>query len=180
MGKSEVRSPQLEAWQGVFGDAYVERNAPEPDVMEARLGMWREILARLSDDPPTSIFEVGANLGLNLRALRRLADARLMALEPNATARNRLIADDVLAESDVFDGAAQSIELPDEAADMVFTSGVLIHIAPADLSSACTEIHPIARKYIGCIEYFSVTPEEVRYRGQDDLLFKRDFDSVQT
>lgn len=175
MGKKDIPSPQLDAWQGDFGDAYIERNAPEPEIMEARRGMWRKILTPLSDDPPTSIFEVGANIGLNLRALGELTDARLMAIEPNASARKRLIADDVLAADDIYEGVAQSIDLPDGAADMVFTSGVLIHISPADLGAACTEIHRISNKYIACIEYFSDTPEEVRYRSQDGLLFKRDF-----
>ena len=61
------------------------------------------------------------------------------------------------------------------AVDFAFTSGVLIHIHPDDLLAACRDIHRVTRRYIGCLEYFSAEPEEVRYRDRDGLLFKRDF-----
>ena len=35
----------------------------------------------------------------------------------------------------------------------------------------------MSRRYILCAEYFAREPEEVPYRGQTGLLFKRDFGS---
>ena len=70
---------------------------------------------------------------------------------------------------------AFQLPLADLSIDLVFTAGVLIHIAPDDLGRATGEIVRVARKYVLCIEYFSHTAVEVSYRGQMGLLFKRDF-----
>ena len=103
--------------------------------------------------PPRSILEVGANIGLNLRALTRLSGADFLALEPNAVARERLVQDGVVPAANVFDGLASAIPLPDASVDLAFTSGVLIHIHPNDLLASCREIHRVARRYVVCIEY---------------------------
>ena len=169
--KQSPSSRQLEAWRGDFGDAYRDRNVADEAVIAARTAMWTRILQPLAGDPPQSILEVG----LNLRALAGLTPARLMALEPNTGARQRLIDDGVVSADDAHDGAANQIPLADGAVDMAFTCGVLIHIAPDDLAASCAEIHRVSKRYIACAEYFADTPQEVRYRGQGGLLFKRDF-----
>ena len=94
-------TPQLETWRGEFGDSYTGRNIADTEMMGARTKMWAEILRPIAGDPPVSILEVGANLGINLRALKQLTDAHLTALEPNASARKRLIDDKVVEPSDV-------------------------------------------------------------------------------
>ena len=171
----DTSSAQLAAWQGEFGDDYVDRNSADEVALAARTKMWTRILDSLSADPPATILEVGANLGLNLRSLDRVTSARLMAVEPNQKARDHLIADGVVRTEDVHDGIAAAIPLPDSTADLVFTSGVLIHIAPDDLLASCREIHRVAKRYVLSIEYFADRPEEVEYRGREGLLFKRDF-----
>jgi pseudaminic acid biosynthesis-associated methylase len=170
-------SLQLEKWRGEFGDAYIER-CPADEVRLRRSTVeWANLLGKLSGDPPASILEVGANVGANLLAINRLTDAELWALEPNTRARHAIASSGVIAQDRIIDGTAQRIPLPDGKIDLVFTSGVLVHIAPQDLLVACTEIHRCARKYIVCIEYFSDEPEEKVYRGHSELLFKRDFGS---
>lgn len=168
---------QVTFWRGAFGDAYRERNAPSEAAVQAKIAVWSRVLRALCGAPPDSILEIGANTGINLRALRQVTSATLSALEPNAEARKQLLRDGVIAPDNVYDGFASAIPLPDAAADLVFTSGVLIHIAPDDLPQACREIHRVARRYIGCIEYFSAVPEEKSYRGHAGVLFKRDFGS---
>ena len=168
---------QVTFWRGAFGDAYGERNAPTEEAVQAKIAVWARILRALCGRQPGSILEIGANNGLNLRALRQLTSATLSALEPNTEARRHLARDGVVAQDRIHDGFASAIPLPDAAADLVFTSGVLIHIAPDDLPQACREIHRVAGRYIGCIEYFSDAPEEKPYRGHDGVLFKRDFGS---
>jgi ubiquinone/menaquinone biosynthesis C-methylase UbiE len=59
--------------------------------------------------------------------------------------------------------------------DLVFTSGVLIHIAPADLPRALDEIHRCSRSYIFGAEYYAPAVAEVHYRGHDELLWKMDY-----
>jgi pseudaminic acid biosynthesis-associated methylase len=166
---------QAEFWRGEFGDSYTERNAVSPDQLRARCAMWSNILSHTLAVPPQSILEIGANIGVNLRALRALTDARLFATEPNEKARRRLIEEGVLDASNVRDGLASSIDWPDAVADLVFTSGVLIHIHPDNLEASLREIHRCTNRWIVTIEYFSDKPEMIPYRGREDLLFKRDF-----
>lgn len=175
MGISARETAQLDFWRGEFGDSYAERNAVTPEHLAARTTMWARILRPTMRRSPTSILEVGANVGLNLRALRRLTSASLYALEPNAKARQRLIADNVIPEDRVLDGAASAIALPDAAVDLAFTCGVLCHIHPDDLPATTAEIHRVTSRYVACIEYFAVMPEEIPYHGHRDVLFKRDF-----
>src|SRR5262245_9879934 len=105
-------TPQLELWQGSFGDAYTDRNIPSPEQLQGRVAMWTEILAHMSAPTPDSILEVGANLGINLRALRKLMQARLMAVEPNSKARGILTGDGVVNGSDVYAGIASDLPVP--------------------------------------------------------------------
>lgn len=166
---------QLQAWRGDFGAAYMERNPVEEATVRARARMWARILQPLEARPPDSILEVGANVGINLHALRRVSGARLCAVEPNETARATLARAGVVATEDLHAGVAQHLPVADASADLVFTSGVLIHIAPHDLAATYDELHRVARRFIVLVEYFADQPEEIAYRGEQGLLFKRDF-----
>lgn len=169
----------LDEWRGAFGDSYISRNEDSAENIRRRVPMWARILRPLAgpSQPPASVLEVGANIGLNLRALSSPTGATLHALEPNATARQRLIDDGVLPQGQVLDGSAIDIGLTDESIDLVFTCGVLIHVSPEDLLAACREMHRVAKRYILSVEYFAQTPEERTYHSRDGLLFKRDFGS---
>lgn len=174
---TKTNTPQLDFWRGSFGDSYTGRNAASPEHIRARVKLWAEILSYTISAPPSSILEVGANIGNNLRALKILTGARMYALEPNDSARNVLVGDHIVDEADLLEGDASSIDLPDGVADLSFTSGVLIHIAPDHLLKSMCEIHRCSRQWVACVEYFSDKPEMIPYRGQDDRLFKRDFGS---
>ncbi len=175
MTDNQSETLQLKAWRGEFGDNYTERNVADDLALHARTRMWARILDPLIGDEPNSILEVGANLGLNLRAVKRLSKARLTAVEPNSAARERLVADKILPAEAVHDATAGELPFADGVFDLAFTSGVLIHIAPDELGSACDEIYRVVSKYILCCEYFSDKEETISYRGRDGLLFKRDF-----
>lgn len=162
-------------WRGDFGDAYTDRNAVSDQKLAVLTAHWARIMRVADGLPPRSILEVGANIGLNLRALRRLTDAEFFALEPNSVARKRLVDDQVVPASNVLDGLASRVPLKDASVDLAFTSGVLIHIHPKDLAASCNEIYRVSRRYIACIEYFSDKEEEISYRGHTEALFKRDF-----
>jgi pseudaminic acid biosynthesis-associated methylase len=166
---------QLSHWQGQFGNDYTDRNLSTAETLQARKRLWSEILALCAPKIPASIVEIGSNIGVNLRALADLTPATLYALEPNDRARAQLVKDSVVPPERAMEGTAAAIPLPDAACDLAFTSGVLIHIHPDDLLAATTEIVRVARRYVVCIEYFADRAEEVTYRGQPGLLFKRDF-----
>jgi len=173
-----TESPQVEFWKGEFGDFYTDRNVASSEQKHARIALWSEILAHTISVPPSTILEIGANLGINLRALRLLSSARLYAVEPNEKARAILVRDGVVAPTDARAGSASNVDLPDGVADLAFTSGVLIHIAPDDLPASLKEIHRCSKRWIACIEYFSDKPEMIPYRGHDERLFKRDFGAL--
>ncbi len=168
---------QERLWRGGFGDAYTARNAASEAKLAALTAQWAAVLRPTIGAPPRSILEVGANIGLNLRALARLTNAGLYAVEPNARAREALVADGVVPPGHALDGLCEAIPLADRSMELVFTSGVLIHVHPDNLLAACREIHRVSSRYVVCIEYFAAKPEEVRYRDQSEALFKRDFGS---
>lgn len=175
MTSSYEKTKQVEFWQGQFGNEYTDRNAAAADQIRARTAMWSRILHSTVGAPPKSFIEVGANLGLNLRALKNISDAEMIAVEPNAGARERLVADKVVTSENVHDGIAANLPLEDGSADLSFTSGVLIHIHPDDLLASYREIHRVSRRYVVSVEYFADQPTEINYRGNEGFLFKRDF-----
>ena len=158
----------LEFWRGEFGNDYTARNS-DGDI-EAHVNLWYDILGCFPTRPLNSALEIGAGSGNNLGALRQIwgSGPSLEAVEPNASARAAL--ED--AGFKAFDGTA---EKPGRTAELVFTSGVLIHIPPGELMAACQGIYDAAERYIVAIEYFAADPEEKAYRGHSGKLWKRDF-----
>jgi spore coat polysaccharide biosynthesis protein SpsF len=173
-----VGERQLGQWRGAFGDAYVDRNPVEAEAIHRRARCFSQILSYLQGRPPRTIFEGGCNVGLNLRALRGITGADLFAIEPNAKARDRLAKDQVLAPGSLKDATLAKIPFADRAFDLVFTSGVLIHVPDDALDASYRELHRVTARYILSIEYFSPEPVTIKYRGHDDLLFKRDYGDI--
>ncbi|SIS51301.1 pseudaminic acid biosynthesis-associated methylase [Insolitispirillum peregrinum] len=170
-----TNTKQLDAWTGDFGRAYLQRNSVTDDTdLAPRTAAWGNVL-RSFPEVPGSILEVGANIGRNLACWARLTDASLHAVEPfaDAFAQQPSLLGDRLTSAHNCSG----FELPfeDNSIDFVFTSGVLIHIAPADLPRIMSEVVRVSRRYVLCNEYFAKQPEEISYRGEAGLLFKRDF-----
>jgi len=167
---------QLKEWSGHFGDDYIKRNLYE----EWKIELGKEAFRRIIKDREVeSILEVGSNTGLNLIYLTALLEDKvdLYAVEPNRKAYSILTTDKQIRLKKAWNVSAFELPVEDSSIDLVFTSGVLIHISPDDLSFATDEIVRIAKKYVLCIEYFSHKPEVITYQGQNDLLFKRDFGS---
>lgn len=171
-------NPQLAEWAGSFGDSYVDRNPPHAANIRPRLRALASILPKMDGSPPRTILECGCNVGLNLRALRQLTDAELFAVEPNARARECVTRDGVLDAEHLRAGSLEQLPFSDDSIDLVFTVGVLIHVPPSHLERAIREIHRVSRRYVLAVEYFSVHPETIAYRGKEELLFKRDFGAL--
>ena len=121
---------------------------------------------------PASCVELGANIGLNLVALRRLFPAmELCGVEINADAHAELSRLDGVAaiHASLLDWT------PDRVRELSFTAGVLIHLDPGVLPRAYDALHAASSRYIAVIEYYNPTPVEIPYRGHAGKLFKRDF-----
>ena len=165
---------QLQLWRSEFGRSYIERNAPDEKTLASLERMWKRML-ELAVPPPARILEVGCNIGLNLRALRRFTEAELFAVEPNSAAREHVIADKVLSADHIYDGSAARLPLSNHAVDLAFTMGVMIHIHPDNLAASCREIFRVTSRFVLCSEYYSAEPRELNYRGHKGQLFLRDY-----
>lgn len=171
---SEIPPRPVYAWQGEFGDRYVDRNDYADWKIANGVVAFDRMLGRL---PITSILEVGCNIGLNLLALNRLfgGTLALYAVEPNANALQRLTARDDVRLAGSWTASGDRLPLADGQVDLAFTSGVLIHVPPSELEQSTRELVRVSSRYVLCIEYFSHEPVEIAYHGQPGMLWKRDF-----
>jgi pseudaminic acid biosynthesis-associated methylase len=155
-------------WAGDFGDDYVERNKA---ASEGRRPFWADRLAKLE---VTSALEVGCNVGGNLRWLAELLGAQNVAgVDVNETALDVVRSE--LPGVDVRVATARELPFDDDAFDLVFTTGVLIHQSPDELPRVMDEIVRCSRRYVLCGEYRADELEEVPYRGQRGALYKQDY-----
>ena len=177
---SSSQTAQIKTWTGDFGREYTDRNTYTPaelDVFYRRaFGISRTAINEqfLNDIPRSArILEVGCNMGTQLLVLQQMGFHDLYGIEIQSYALDRAKArlpEGVLAQASAF-----AIPYEDRFFDLVFTSGVLIHIAPTDLPKALAEIHRCARTWIWGFEYYAPETTEVMYRGHQSLLWKTDF-----
>jgi pseudaminic acid biosynthesis-associated methylase len=178
--KNFPETKESNAWRGEFGAQYSQRNLLDLAELDqtylAKYGVTRTSLnaAFLEDIPRSaSILEVGCNLGNQLLALEQMGFRNVTGIE---------IHPDIVKEAksrvpwaNLKEGSALKIPFSEASFDLVFTSGLLIHIAPHDLPSAMSEIHRCARTWIWGLEYYAPEMTEVLYRGRPGLLWKADY-----
>jgi spore coat polysaccharide biosynthesis protein SpsF len=163
------KTDQERFWAGEFGDRYTERNRGQGWVA-SNTALFSEILSHTRG--VGSVIEFGANLGLNLIALRRLLpEAELSAVEINRKAVEELKR---LEGIKVYHQSLLEFE-PEYPRDLALSKGVLIHLHPESLPEAYERIYRSCRRYVCLAEYYNPTPVEVTYRGLSERLFKRDF-----
>lgn len=167
---------QTDLWKSDFGFEYAMRNNNRitPEDYRRLMRDWGRMLAHAVDPAPMSVLEVGCNIGRNLNVLRHFIP-EVHAIEPNAQCCKFVRENPALTGVTVHEGTGFDLPYADSSIDLVFTSGVLIHVAPDDLGRAVDEIVRVSRRYVLCIEYFSHKPEQVPYHGREGYLFKRDF-----
>jgi pseudaminic acid biosynthesis-associated methylase len=171
---------QLEKWTGGFGQKYTERNRSSLSAMErlyrrnfgvTRAEMNRQFLGRLNRS--IRVLEVGCNVGNQLLCLQKMGFNNLYGIDPQDYAVE--LAKKRLSGIQVIKGNIFDIPFKDRFFDLVFTSGVLIHISPRDIKKALEEIYRCSRKYIWGYEYYSEKYEEIPYREEKNLLWKGNF-----
>ena len=160
---------QEKFWAGKFGDNYLLRNK-DVKIVHANTDLFCKIFSGTNNIK--SIIELGANIGLNLLAIKNLlSNVNISAVEINKKAVEEL------KKIDAVTVYQQSILefVPDYQRDFVFTKGVLIHIDPDMLSKVYDLLYKLSKKYICIAEYYNPTPISLEYRGHKGKLFKRDF-----
>jgi len=167
---------QIKFWKGDFGDEYSDRNIGDWDEFYkktwgvTRTELNEEFLSGIEKD--SAILEVGCNIAKQLELLKKGGFNNLWGLEINKKA---LVVAQENKDMNLVEGSAFDIPFKDGIFDLVFTSGVLIHISPKDLDKALDEIYRCSKKYIWGFEYFSPKCEEINYRGETNRLWKNDF-----
>lgn len=177
------KSKQLQKWNDAFGKEYTDRNSFSisklDDLYKKKYGITRtklntDFIGKLSKN--IKILEVGSNVGNQLLVLQKMGFKNLFGLEPMeyavALSKKRSIGINIIR------GSAFDIPFRDDYFDLVFTSGVLIHISPKDVKKALQEIYRCSRKYIWGFEYYSKKYKEINYRGEKDILWKADFPKI--
>jgi pseudaminic acid biosynthesis-associated methylase len=171
---------QTATWKGDFGREYTDRNTLDAAALDSlylkNYGLTRtqiNVCCLRGIPKGASFLEVGCNTGNQLILLQQMGYSNLSGVELQSyaleMARGRT--------RGIFlrQGSALALPYEDAAFDVVFTSGVLIHIAPDDLPQAMDEIHRCARQYIWGMEYYAANVTEVSYRNHNGLLWKMDY-----
>lgn len=171
---------QMDTWSSGFGKSYTDRNPQTIEEMDSyyttafgvtRSELNEEFLGGL--DRSLRILEVGANVGAQLGGLQKMGFTNLYGIELQPYAVERAGAQ--TQNINLIQGTAFDIPFKDGFFDLVYTSGVLIHISPDDIGVALSEICRCSRRYVWGFEYFADTYQAVPYRGREDLLWKTDF-----
>lgn len=157
-------------WAGDFGDDYIQRNQGDA-LLASNLNFFSKALNQARN--VKSCIEFGANIGMNLKALKLLypgIDAH--AIEINAEAARQLGSE--IPSSHVYNGSILDF-VPERQWDLTLIKGVLIHVNPESLPQVYDNLFKACRRYLLIAEYYSPTPVIIPYRGHHNRLFKRDF-----
>lgn len=178
---SNIKTKQIDFWQGEFGKKYTKRNTYGPkqlDLLYKKIygiscyEMNNSFLSKFNKN--LKILEIGCNNGQQLRHLQLMGFKNLFGIEIQWYATE--IAKKVTRNINIIQGSAFDIPFRDGYFDLVFTAGVLIHINPKDIEKAMQEIYRVSKKYIWGFEYYSQNGyEEIVYRGNRNVLWKTDF-----
>ena len=171
---------QMKKWMDDFGKEYTDRNALTLDEMNElcrrNYGITRTELNNLfigKLDRTVRVLEIGSNIGNQLLLLQKTGFKNLYGIEVNNYAVE--LSKQRTKNINIIQGSAFDIPFKDGYFDLVFTSGLLIHIAPSDIEVVMQEIHRCTKDYIWGFEYYSDKYSEIVYRGKKNLLWKTDF-----
>jgi len=164
------KTDQETFWAGNFGAEYASRNSGL-DLLAANIAFFSKALARTR--ALTSCIEFGANIGMNLRALKLMCPHQDQhAVEINAQAAAELATH--IPMGNIHQVSILDFQ-PQRTWDLALVKGVLIHINPDFLPQVYDLLYRAAARYVLVCEYYNPSPVSITYRGHSDRLFKRDF-----
>lgn len=153
-------------WAGSWGNDYTARNRVN---WRARIPFWDRIVQLTGI---RSAFEVGCNAGWNLSAIKHAIHGYNVNVR-GCDVNNHAIQQAVHCGLDVYNG--DGFGQMTDCTEMVFTSGVLIHVSPSELSDVMNNIIRISSDYVLAIEYDYPVENEIEYRGHAGKLWKRPY-----
>ncbi|MFZ5987158.1 MAG: pseudaminic acid biosynthesis-associated methylase [Bacillota bacterium] len=172
---------QESTWSSEFGKDYTDRCTLGTEELNSlykneygisRLEMNNRFLSGLGLENKR-VLEVGCNVGNQLVQLQQMGFENLYGIELQAYAVEK--AKGLTKGINIIQGMGDDIPFKDGFFDMIFTSGVLIHISPEKIDKVIEEIYRCTREYIWGFEYYADEYIEVSYRGNKDLLWKTNY-----
>ncbi|SFL89227.1 pseudaminic acid biosynthesis-associated methylase [Paenibacillus sp. 1_12] len=174
-----MRTTQMDFWSSEFGSNYTDRNIYSTNDLDkdyketygySRTEMNKNFLLNL---PIYNVLEVGCNVGNILRSVQSIDLENLYGIElqPYAVEKSKELCRNI----NIIQGSGFDIPFKDYYFDLVYTSGVLIHIAPEDLNKIFDEMYRVSKRYIWGFEYYSESYSEIQYRGESGKMWKADF-----
>ena len=164
------KTEQEKFWAESFGTKYIDRNKSD-ELLASNLNFFSKAFNQIGR--PKSLIEFGANIGMNLKAIKALFPSiSLSAIEINEDAASILkttIGEDNVSNQSIFDYKINN------QFEVSLIKGVLIHINPNMLEAVYEKLYQASSKYILIAEYYNPSPVAIDYRGHKDRLFKRDF-----
>lgn len=164
------KTEQENFWAGDFGTEYIERNKSDK-LLTSNLNFFNQGLR--SARSIKNCIEFGANIGMNLRAIKLLRpELEMHAIEINNQAAEQLAS--VIPTDQIYNRSILEF-IPERKWDLVLIKGVLIHINPDALPEVYEKLISSSNRYLLVAEYYNPSPVSITYRGHNDRLFKRDF-----
>jgi pseudaminic acid biosynthesis-associated methylase len=164
------KTEQEAFWAGAFGTDYIERNQGDA-LLASNLNFFSKALHAARG--VGSCLEFGANIGMNLKALKLLCPGLdAYGIEINADAARQL--GETIPFEQVYNTSILDFQ-PKRSWDLSLIKGVLIHINPEVLPQVYDKLVASTSRYLLVAEYYSPAPVAIPYRGHSDRLFKRDF-----
>lgn len=167
-------------WSTSFGDEYTLRNVCSVDDMNAsckRLyGLTRSEINELfigDIDRDSLVLEVGCNIGNQLHCLKLMGFNNLFGVDVNKKAID--IGCVRYPNINFRCCSGSKLPFPDGYFDLVFTSGVLIHVHPDCLLDVMNEMFRVSKSFIFGFEYFSKRLKSSVYRDGGVLVWRNDF-----
>ena len=172
MRDSQLVTEQMKKWAGKFGKDYTARNINTKDNYAiSRSELNKRFLNKL--DRNIRILEVGCNVGNQLISLQKMVFKYLYGIDVQSEAVE--LAKVKSKNINIVCGSAFDIPFRDGFFDLVFTSGLLIHISPDNINSVLSEIYRCSNKFIWGLEYYANEYTEIIYCNEHNLLWKADF-----
>ena len=178
-----MKNKQTNTWCSGFGKDYTDRCKKTPDQYDelytslygiTRTKLNKDFIGNI--DRSAKILEVGTNVGNQLKLLSRMGFRNLYGIElqfyPIKISQFKYYGISLLQ------GSAFDIPFKDNAFDIVFTTGVLIHIDPDLLPLVLKEIYRCTRRYIWGLEFYNENLLEIPYRGKNKMMWKADYVAI--
>lgn len=148
-------------WEGDLGNDYIYRNT-ELTNFQYTDGNRKSIVEDFFKDilRDTSILELGCNTGNMIRILKDMGFTDITGLDINEEAIDTISKE--FPQYSFIHSSIESLQIQRKY-DLVYTSGVLVHIHPDNLDRIIRKIKLLSRKYIFGLEYYNETLTEEPY-----------------